>query len=119
MTTESERKNRPTGCLKQKKKQAQGEIPCLQDSKPRLISALPRNVTSNQSVWNFLINTSEVICPTRLCHLSPKERFSRLKQTFLFFSFANNFVMPVSAYKKKPSILCNFSQLPSICYMGC
>lgn len=46
------------------------------------VSTSPRNVTFNQWIWNFLINTSEVICLTNPCR-SPKEQCLYLKQPTL------------------------------------
>lgn len=34
-----------------------------------VVSAPPRNVCFNQSIWNFLVSTSEVTCLRRLCLL--------------------------------------------------
>ena len=56
------------------------------------VSTSPMNVTFKQTIWNFLINTSEIICiirpllfPPPPPRPAPKRRFPSLKQFFLFF----------------------------------
>ena len=58
-------------CLKRKQRAQNGVTRAKSHmSKPRLniisnlfsVSASPRNVTFNQSIWNYLVSSSEVIC---------------------------------------------------------
>ena len=49
-----------------------------------VVSTSLRDVTCNNSVWNYLISTSEIICMTALHpHPSPKGRWPCLKQSTL------------------------------------
>lgn len=64
-------------------------------AKETAVSASPRNVTFNKSIWNYLVSSSEVICPMDPFCLPKEGDFAWSNRLF-----ARNFLfLPPSAYK--------------------
>ena len=66
------------------------------------VSASPKNMTFKQTIWNFLISTSEDICIIRPWPFLPP--LKKLTQTEMILPFANNVLAPQSFCLWKSSI---------------
>ena len=84
-------------------KKAQSGVTCAKSMSPNrdlipnliTLSTSSRNGLLNQSIWNYLVSTSEVIC---LIDPSCALKESDLATNNLLFA-RNNTVLPLSAYK--------------------
>lgn len=85
------------------KQQPQCGVACPQDSKTRLPCSFtpPRNVTLNQSLWNFL-NTTDVTYRIRPLQSLPQQKVTLPKK---LFSFGNIFLILPGFYLQMICIL--------------
>lgn len=78
-----------------------------------VVSASPRNMTFNQWIWNWLVCSSELFCPTDLSCPSRKVILPEIIHSLLACHFHTLFCL------QTPFILYRSLESLSICQMGC